>query len=153
MGEFTTKKALQPYGGAGYGGHRGLVHDVVAVELPTTAMQTGDIVWLLYVPAGAIVVDSYVWADDLDTGTSLAYNIGDATTTNLLFAATTTGQSAGSSGLASTARYTKFAAATRLKLTVTTTAETAAAGTMLFGITYFVDPELTTSTGVAPATV
>lgn len=155
MGEFTTKQALRPYGGAGVGGHRQVIHEVMPVELPTTALQTGDITWLGYVPAGAVVVDGFVFADDLDGGggTSLAYNIGDATTTNLFFAATTTGQSAGSSAIVGTARYVKFAAATRLKMTVVTGAETAAAGTLIFGLSYIVDPELTTATGAAPIVV
>lgn len=153
MGEFATKKSLAPYGGVGNGWSRQLINDPVVVELPTTALNTGDIIWLNYVPAGAIVVTGYVAADDLDGGTSLAYNIGDATTTNLLFALTTTGQSAGSSEVATTARYIKFAAATRLKMTVVTGAETPAAGTFIFGLQYFIDPELNVATGVAPRVI
>lgn len=153
MSEFTTRKAASPYNGRGPGWNRELIHDTTVVLLPTTALQAGDITWLTYVPAGAIVVDGYVKADDLDGGTSLAYNIGDSTTTNLFFANTTTGQSAGSSSMASTARYTKFASATRLKMTTVTTAQTAAAGTLIFGLTYFVDPEANMTTGIAPITV
>ena len=153
MGEFTLPNARSEYTGVGYGGNAGLVHKVAIVELPTTALQTGDITWLMYVPAGAVVVDGYVKADDLDTGTSLAYNIGDSTTTNLFFANTTTGQSAGSSAMTTTVRYTKFASATRLKMTVATTSETAAAGTLIFGLSYFVDPEINVTTGVAPIVV
>jgi hypothetical protein len=148
MGEFTHPKAVTGYEGVGYGGNRGLVHATAIVELPTTAQQTGDITWLMYVPAGAVIVDGYVKADDLDTGTSLAYNIGDSTTTNLFFANTTTGQSTGSSAMTTLARYTKFASATRLKMTVATTSETAAAGTLMFGLSYFVDPEINVTTGV-----
>lgn len=153
MSEFTTKRAASPYNNASPGWSRELIHDVAIVELPTTALDTGDITWLMYVPAGAVIVDGYVKADDLDTGTSLAYNIGDATTTNLFFANTTTGQSAGSSSMAATARYTKFASATRLKMTVATTAETAAAGTLIFGLSYFVDPQVNVTTGVTPITI
>lgn len=155
MSEFTTKKAASPYNSTGPGWGRELIHDVAIVELPTTALQTGDITWLMYVPAGAVVVDGYVKADDLDGsgGTSLAYNIGDSTTTNLFFANTTTGQSAGSSSMLGTARYTKFASATRIKMTVATTAETAAAGTLAFGLSYFVDPEFNATTGVTPITI
>jgi hypothetical protein len=153
MGEFTTPRAQSAYNATGPGWNREIVHDVTVVELPTTAMQTGDITWLTHLPAGAVVVRGYVKADDLDGGTSLAYNIGDATTTNLFFAATTTGQSAGMSEMATTAVYTKFAAATRIKLTVTTTAETATAGTLIFGLEYFVDPEINVTTGVTPITI
>jgi hypothetical protein len=153
MGEFTTRRAASPYNNTGPGWTRELIHDVAIVELPTTALQTSDITWLMYVPAGAVVVDGYVKADDLDGGTSLAYNIGDATTTNLFFANTTTGQSAGSTAMTSAARYTKFASATRLKMTVATTAETAAAGTLIFGLSYFVDPEINVTTGASLITV
>lgn len=153
MGEFTHPMARTGYEGVGYGGNRGLVHATAVVELPTTALQTSDIVHLMYVPAGAVVVDGYVKADDLDTGTSLAYNIGDATTTTLFFSSTTTGQSAGSSAMATGARYTKFASATRLKMSVVTGSETAAAGTLIFGLSYFVDPELNVTTGVSPISI
>ncbi len=146
----TLPNARSGYSSVGPGGNRQIVHAVAVAELPTTQMQTGDITWLMYVPAGAVIVDGYVQADDLDTGTSLAYNIGDSTTTNLFFANTTTGQSTGSSAMTSLARYTKYATATRLKLTVATTAETAVAGTLIFGLSYFVDPELNVTTGVAP---
>lgn len=153
MGEFTLPTARSEYNSVGTGWNRQLVHATAVVELPTTALQTGDITWLMYVPAGAVVVDGYVAADDLDGGTSLAYNIGDSTTTNLFFSNTTTGQSAGSSAMASSARYTKFASATRIKMTVATTAQTAAAGTLIFGLSYFVDPELNVTTGVTPTTI
>lgn len=151
--EFATKKSTNPYGGIGPGWSRNLVHDVTVVEMATTQMQTADITWLTYIPAGAVIVDGYVACDDLDGGTSLAYNIGDSTTTNLFFANTTTGQSAGSSSMTSLARYTKYASATRIKLTVSTTAETATAGTLIFGLSYFIDPELSVTTGVTPITV
>jgi hypothetical protein len=117
-------------------------------------LQTGDITWLMYVPAGAVIVDGYVKADAIDTGSNLQYNIGDSATTNLFFADTTTGQEAvGSSSMAVTARYTKFASATRLKMTVATTAETAVGGTLAFGLSYFVDPEINVTTGVTPVTI
>ena len=153
MGEFTLPNARSANVGVGLGAHRQVVHAVAIAELPTTALQTGDITWLMYVPAGACIVDGYVKADDLDGGTSLAYNIGDSTTTNLFFANTTTGQSAGSSAMTTTARYTKFASATRLKMTVATTAETATAGTLIFGLSYFIDPEINVTTGVSPIVI
>jgi hypothetical protein len=154
MSEFTTKKAASPYNTTGPGWGREVIHDVAIVELPTTALQTGDITWLMYVPAGAVIVDGYVKADAIDTGSNLQYNIGDSATTNLFFADTTTGQEAvGSSSMAVTARYTKFASATRLKMTVATTAETAVGGTLAFGLSYFVDPEINVTTGVTPVTI
>jgi hypothetical protein len=154
MGEFTTVKGSNSYRGSSVW-ERDVIHNVVSVELPTTALQTGDITWLLYVPEGAIIIDGYVKADDLDGGTSLAYNIGDSTTTNLFFANTTTGRSAGSSEMTSTARYTKFASNTRIKMTVATTAETAAAGTFIFGLSYFIDSrgETDVTTGTTPIVI
>lgn len=156
MSEFTTRKASSPYNGTGPGWNREVIHDFTVVELPTTALQATDITWLTYVPAGAIVVDAYIKADQLDSGTSLAYNIGE-TVTNLLFdVVTTVGRATNSAlGLASTstARYTKFASATRLKMTVTTTAQTAVAGTFMLGLSYFVDPEVNVTTGVSLVTI
>jgi hypothetical protein len=154
MGEFTTIKGSNSYRGSSIW-ERDVVHNIVSVELPTTALQTSDITWLLYVPAGAIVVDGYIKADAIDSGTSLAYNIGDSTTTNLFFANTTTGRGAGSSSMTATARYTKFAAATRIKMTVATTAQTAAAGTFLFGLSYIIDSSnsIDTATGETPITI
>lgn len=153
MSEFTMPNARTGYVSVGPGANRQIVHATAVAELPTTAMQTSDITWLMYVPAGAVIVDGYVKADDLDGGTSLAYNIGDSTTTNLFFANTTTGQSAASSAMTTAARYTKFASATRLKMTVATTAETATAGTLIFGLSYFVDPEINVTTGITPITI
>ena len=153
MGEFTHPGAVSAYGGKGAGGHRQLVHDVVAVELPTTALQQGDITWLMYVPAGAIIVDGYILVDDVETSTTVTFSVGDSTTTNLFFSATTTGQSAGGSSMLAAARYTKYADATRLKMTVATSAGTPVAGTFVFGISYLVDPQLTLTTGATPITV
>jgi hypothetical protein len=154
MGEFTTIKGSNSYRGSSTW-EQDVVHNIVSVELPTTALQTGDITWLLYVPEAAIIVDGFVKADAIDSGTSLAYNIGDATTTNLFFANTTTGQAAGSSAMTTTARYTKFASATRIKMTVATTAETAAAGTLVFGLSYIIDSdgETNVATGETPITI
>ena len=147
----SLPNAVTGYVGVGPGGNRQIVHATAIAELPTTQMQTGDITWLMYVPAGAVVVDGYVATDILDSGSSLAYNIGSTATTNLFFANTTTGiTNAGSSAMTTLARYTKFASATRLKMTVATTAQTATAGTMIFGLSYFVDPELNVTTGITP---
>jgi hypothetical protein len=55
--------------------------------------------------------------------------------------------------MAAASRYTKFASATRIKMTVATTAQTAAAGTLYFGLSYFVDPEINVTTGVTPVTI
>ena len=156
MSEFTTIKGSNSYRGSSIW-ERDVVHNIVSVELPTTALQTGDITWLMYAPAGAVVVDAYVKADAIDSGTSLAYNIGDSTTTNLFFANTTIGRGAGASAMAqtSTGRFTKFASATRIKLTVTTTAQTAAAGTLVFGLSYFIDEDnsVNMATGETPITI
>jgi hypothetical protein len=153
MGEFTHPEARSGYTAVGPGWNRELVHAVATVELPTTALQTGDITWLMYVPAGAVIVDGYVKSDDLDTGTSLVFHIGDATTTNLLFSTVTVGTTGGVASMVTTSRYTKFAAATRLKMTALTGAQTAAAGTLIVGLSYFVDPEINVTTGVAPIVI
>ena len=158
MSEFTTIKGSNSYRGSSIW-ERNVVLNIVSVELPTTALQTNDITWLMYVPEGAIVTEAYVKADAIDSGTSIGFNIGDTATTNLFFnAVTTVGRAAaGMLGLASTstARYTKFASATRIKLTVTTTAQTAAAGTLMFGLEYIIDSSnsISTATGETPITI
>jgi hypothetical protein len=155
MSEFTTVKGSNSYRGSSTW-EQDVIHNIVSVELPATALQTGDITWLLYVPEGAIIVDGYVKADAIDTGSNLQYNIGDSATTNLFFADTTTGQEAvGASSMVATARYTKFASATRIKMTVATTAETAAGGTLVFGLSYVIDSdgETNVTTGETPTTL
>jgi hypothetical protein len=153
MGEFTHPNARSEYVATGPGWKRQLIHEVSVNEVGTTQLQIGDITWLMYVPAGAVIVDGFLANDDLETSTLLTVNIGDSTTTNLFFSATTTPQSATSSSILAASRYTKFASATRLKMTVATSAGTPVAGTLIFGLSYFVDPELTTTTGVAPVTI
>ena len=148
----TLPNARSSYVATGPGWNRQLIHATAVAELPTTAMQTGDITWLMHVPAGAVIVDGYVAVDDIDSGTSVVYNIGTEATSTLFFSSTTTGQSAGSSAMATGTRYTKFADATRIKMTIVTTAQTPVAGTLIFGLSYFVDPELNVTTGVAPIT-
>lgn len=148
----STQRGKTPSVGAGVGGHRQLIHDVMAVELPTTSIDdAGDIVWLGWVPAGAVLVDGFIKVDDLDEGSSLGFVIGDATTTTLFIAAAATTTAAQGGGeipfTANVRRYTKFASATRLKWTTVTAAETAAAGTALLGLTYFIDPEFNVDTG------
>lgn len=154
----STLKAKNVYEGAGPGWHRQLIHQVMAVEVPTTSIdEANDIIWLGYIPAGAVLVDYFLKVDDLDTGTSLGFGIGDATTTNLFFAAAATTTAAQAGGVVSpasttTLKYTKFSSAMRVKMTTVTAAQTAAAGTVLFGVTYFMDPEfnVTTGPGVVP---
>ena len=155
MGEFTLPNARSEYTGVSGGGwNRNLVHATAVVELPTTALQAADITWLMYVPAGAVIVDGFVAADVLDNGgTSLAYNIGDSTTTNLFFANTTIGRTATSAQMAAGARYIKYATATRIKMTVSTTAQTAQAGTLIFGLSYFTDQEINVTTGITPIVI
>lgn len=157
MATYTTPAGASPYIGVGEGGHRGLVLGEMAVELPST-VTTGDIVWLGWVPKGAVLVDYFVRTDDIDTGSSVAFVIGDGTTTNrfVTVGESTTAARAGGviqeAGLAGRAalRFTKFADATRLRLTVVTGAETPAAGSVFLNLTYFIDPEanLTTAPGV-----
>jgi hypothetical protein len=153
MGEFTHPDARSDSVSVGVGGNRQLVHAVKAVELPTTALQIGDITWMMHVPAGAVIVDGFMANDDLETSTLLTVNVGDSTTTNLFFSATTTPQSAGASTILGASRYTKFASATRIKMTVATSAGTPVAGTFILGLTYFVDPEFNSATGVTPITI
>lgn len=143
MAIYTTQKS-QTYGTVvGQGGSRAIVFDGVAVAM-TTAMidNANDEVELLTLPKGAVVVEVYFHATDMDTnGTpTLKFDIGDDGDEDRLIAATTVGQTASSTvSLATTGFMYKYAAATKIKAYVNTAAATAAAGTIYFGVQYFID--------------
>ena len=156
MATFTTPKGANAYEGTGEGGHRGLVHALFAVEVPTTAIDAAaEIIRFGHIPAGAVLVDGYVKSDALDGGTTLTINVGTEATTTLLVSATTIGQTGntGSHDIIASNRYTKFTASTRLQLTTAASAQTPAGGTFFVGLSYFIDPEINVTTGVTPTVV
>jgi hypothetical protein len=153
MAVFNTSRSRNPYQGVGHGWGRELVHDVVSVAM-TTAMidNADDDVGLLYLPAGAVVVGAALKCTDMDTnGTpTLAIDVGDAADENRIFAASQAGRTGTLDvAIASTGYLWKTTAPTQLRAYIQTAAATGAAGTLTFGVTYFVDPEFTSPALVA----
>lgn len=153
MATYETSKSRVSGISAGAGWHRQTVTDTVIVAI-TTAMidNANDDVGLLYVPAGAVIVGATLSGTDMDTGTAaLLWDIGDASDEDRIIAASTVGQagSTASSALTYAGHLYKYAARTQIRAYVNTAAATAAAGTLKFSITYFVDPEFSTTALVA----
>lgn len=144
MAIYSTSKTQTYSTKAGYGSYRGPVTDFVSVAV-TTAMidNANDEVELLWVPKGAVILGVELQCSDMDTGVSpaLVWDVGDDGDEDRLLAAVTTGQSAArTDALASTGFLYPYAADTKLKAYVKTAAATGAAGTLLFAVTYVIDP-------------
>lgn len=149
MATYETSKS-QRYSKSYTQGHaRQLIVDSVSVAI-TTAMldNANDDVGLLYVPAGAVIVGATLSGTDMDTGSAaLLWDIGDADDEDRIFAASTVGQtgSTASSAIAYAAHLHKYSTRTQIRAYVNTAAATAQAGTLKFSISYFVDPEYSTT--------
>lgn len=149
MATYETSKSATYAKSYGAGHARAVVCDTVSVAI-TTAMidNANDDVGLLYVPAGAVILGATLSGTDMDTGSAaLLWDIGDASDEDRIFAASTVGQtgSTASSAIAAAAHLHKFTTRTQIRAYVNTAAATAAAGTLKFSITYFVDPEFSTT--------
>lgn len=121
-----------------------------AIVAMTTAMidNAADEVGLFWVPKGFVVTGITMFATDMDTNVTpaLVFDVGDDSDEDRLIAATTTGQSAGSTtALASTGFLYKYTAKTLVKAYVKTAAATAAAGTLSVKLSGFVDEEFSTT--------
>lgn len=142
----------------GQGAARELV-TATAIVAMTTAMidNTNDLVGLFWLPKGAVVVGVTVAASDMDTNgaPTLAFDIGDADDQNRLIAASAVGQ-AGTlkvdTVVPSTGFLYKYTADTLINAYVQAVAATGAAGTLYVAVTYFVDPEFSTTALTATTT-
>jgi hypothetical protein len=129
-----------------------------AIVAMTTAMldNADDEVGLFWLPKGAVIVGATIAATDMDTGAAaLAFDVGDATVENRIFAASTvaqTGAATVSTAMARTAFLFKCTTDTLIKAFVQTAAATAAAGTLYVAVHYFVDPEYSTTALTATTT-
>lgn len=137
-------------------GHRGLCVAQAIVAL-TTAMidNANDEVGLFYLPKGAVVTGITAMSTDIDTNGSPAVviDIGDDSDEDRLLAASTIGQAATlSSAIATTGFMYKYTADTLIKAYIKTAAATGAAGTLTVVVTYFVDPEFSTTALTATTT-
>lgn len=143
MAIYTTQRS-QSYGvRRGVGWNRQVIEDGVSVAM-TTAMldNANDEVELLYVPKGAVILGVTLSASDMDTnGTpALVIDVGDDSDEDRLIAASTVGQDGTlTSAIATTGHMYKYASDTKIKAYIKTAAATAAAGTLVFSIRYFVD--------------
>lgn len=149
MATYETDKSRLTGISAGQGHYRGLTTDTAIIAM-TTAMidNANDDVGLLYIPAGAVIVSATLAATDMDTnGTpALAIDVGDSADEDRLFAASTVGRDGTlSTALARTGFLYKYTNRTQLRAYIQTAAATAAAGTLYFSVTYFVDPEYSTT--------
>ena len=138
MANSNQLNSLAPVKGPGIGG------GALKAIRGTIALATGDLVLnavhgAFDLPANFVVLHGAIWATDMDTnGTpTLAFNVGVAGTANAFFAASTVGQAGTASGaLAVTGYGFTTTAKTRVNVTVSAAAATAAAGTLnivLFG--------------------
>lgn len=137
-------------------GHRTPVTAVAIVAMTTPMIDNAnDEVGLFYLPKGAVVISATIGATDMDTnGTpALAIDVGDDSDEDRIFAASTVGQAGTWSGaMARTATLYKYTADTLIKAYVQTAAATGAAGTLYVSVTYFVDPEFSTTALTASTT-
>lgn len=152
MAVYATQRSRASGTVYGVGGARQLVTDTVTVSL-TTAMidNVNDEVELLVVPAGAVFDSAVVSATDMDTNVSpaLAFDIGDDSDEDRIFAASTVGQAGTLSNTwARTAHGYKWTSATKIKAYVQAAAATAAAGSITLTIRYFVDPSFSATNPV-----
>jgi hypothetical protein len=126
-----------------------------AVVAMTTAMldNADDEVGLFWIPAGAVITAATIAATDMDTGTTLAFDVGDTTVENRIFAASTVGQAGTlSNAMARTGFLFKCVNDTLIKAFVQTAATGATAGTLYVTVEYFVDPSFV-ATGAVATTV
>lgn len=152
MATYTTQRSQTYATVYGQGSSRNLVTDTVSVAI-TTAMidNTNDEVELLWVPKGAVFDSAVLSATDMDTnGTpTLAFDVGDDSDEDRIFAASTVGQAGTlSTAFARTAHGYKWTAATKIKAYVQAVSATGAAGTLNFTIRYFVDENFSATNAV-----
>lgn len=120
-----------PVNGPGIGGS-------LKVFRATIPLVAGDLVLnavhqALDLPPNFTCLHGAIWATDMDTGGSptLAFNVGTAATAALFFAASNVGQAGTASGAIARAGYGfTTTAKTRVIVTVSAAAATAAAGTL-----------------------
>jgi hypothetical protein len=116
---------------------------VVATATLTAALALNDTIDMVKMPAGATIVDMILYSTDLDTSTSLTYNLGDAGSAARFLSASTVGRAGGfveiSGMVAATLGYT-FTAETTIVLTVAAapTSTPITSGTIVLAVTYLV---------------
>lgn len=133
---------------------RQVVTATAIISLATTTIDNAnDDVGLFWVPAGAVPVGIAVGVTDVDSGTAFVFDIGDVDDEDRLVAGATTGQAEGvTTALAYAGMLYKYAAATEIRFYCKTASGTPVAGTMKVALSYFVDPDFSTTALTPSAT-
>jgi len=144
MPTVTGVKAAAAAKVPGHGCHAAVYCQAASVALATTNIDNvNDIYELFWMPKGAVVVDVYMAATDMDTnaGPTLAFDLGDSGDVDRLVAASVVGQAAAqpSRQLASTGRLFKYTDNTKVTLGIQTAAATPASGTLWVMLFYVLD--------------
>lgn len=116
------------------------------LALATTDLQSGDTWTIGYLPPNARIQRAGLKCTDMDTNTTptLAINIGTDVTADLIFAASTAGQAGTFDGtMAIAGRFFKTTGKTPIVGGPSTSAATAAAGTLELTIEYVVEDSAT----------
>jgi hypothetical protein len=131
----------------GFGPSRQIITLPAIVAVATTNIDNAnDDFGLVWAPKGFVVTGAAFNATDMDSGTALVWDVGDTADEDRLFAAITTGQSAGTSvALAATGFLYKYTARTLITAYCNTAAGTPVAGTLKFWVQGFVDEEYSTT--------
>jgi hypothetical protein len=113
---------------------------VARFAIATTALlSTADTFNFGYVPAGARLVGGYLAASDLDSGTTLTINVGDAGSGTRLFSASTVGQAGTTAALPVAALDYQYTAKTLITGAVAANAATVTSGTVTLVLLYYVE--------------
>ena len=156
MATYYTDKSRSFGPAAGPGHNRQELVAEAIVDIATAMIDnTNDEVGLFWLPAGAVVTGATISATDMDTNGSptLAFDVGDASDEDRIFAASNVGQAGTlSTAMARTAHLYKYATRTRIFAYVQAAAATGAAGTLTVSVRYFVDAEYSTTSLVASTT-
>ena len=149
MATYYLEKARSYGKRVGPGAHRQTCIAEAIVALSTAMIDnTNDEIGLFYLPKGAVIVGATIAATDMDTnGTpTLAFDVGDASDEDRIFAASAVGQAGTvSSAIARTGFLYKYTADTLITAYVQAVSATGAAGTLYVAIEYFVDAEYSTT--------
>jgi hypothetical protein len=137
----TQYAAVNPVAVHGQAGQMQTAYAIVAV---TTAFATNDICNMFYLPKGARVHGGVLKAGDLDAGTAITLDVGDAGSATRYWSASTTAQ-AGTVDITMAAggRFYLNTAKTLVIVTCHLQATTAAAGNIELAINYVVEDSAT----------
>lgn len=156
MATYYTDKSRSFGPRVGVGQHRQIMTAEAIVAI-TTAMidNTNDEVGLFRLPKGAVIVGATIAATDMDSNGSptLAFDVGDDSDEDRIFAASSVGQGGTlSTAIARTGFLYKYTADTLIKAYVQAVSATGVAGTLYVSVQYFVDLEYSTTALTATTT-